>query len=456
MFGNVLFSIVAFLVALGVLIAIHEFGHFWVARKMDVKVLKFSVGFGRTIWSRHSKKDNTEFAIAAIPLGGYVRMLDERESDVKPQELHRAFNRKSVWVRIAVVLAGPLANFILAAIVYWIVFVSGISGLSPLVGEVDPDSAADRAGFAFEDRITSIDGVPTPTWSDARIELLQHSLKRHDNIDVQVETLVGAAETRTLEINGTTMLDGETDAIRQLGINQWWPRVDAVIGGIQPGGAASEAGLLIGDQIMSIGETPVTSWRDFVLLVRESPGVELNLDVLREGENMQVLLIPGEKAVDGGTIGFIGVWETLSQEAAQKARVVVSYPPFDALKRGINQTWNMSALTLRMLWKLLVGEASLDNISGPISIAKYAGQSASVGLDHYLNFLALISISLAVLNLLPIPLLDGGHLLYYLIEIVTGRPLSERIQVLGQQFGLVVLGSLMLLAFYNDIWRLVG
>lgn len=456
MFGNVLFSIVAFLIALGVLIAIHEFGHFWVARKMDVKVLKFSVGFGRTIWSRHSKKDNTEFAIAAIPLGGYVRMLDEREGDVKPQELHRAFNRKSVWVRIAVVLAGPVANFILAAIVYWIVFVSGISGLAPLVGEVDADSPAEQAGFAFEDRIESIDGVLTPTWSDARIELLQHSLKHNDSIDVQVETLVGAMETRTLQITGTSMLDGKTDAIRQLGINQWWPRVDAILGGIQPGGAASEAGLHIGDKIVKINDAEITTWREFVLVVRDNPGVELSLEVIRAGEPTPITLIPGTREVDGKTIGFIGVWETLSQEASQKARVVVSYPPLEALQRGIVQTWNMSALTLRMLWKLIVGEASLDNISGPISIAKYAGQSASVGLDHYLNFLALISISLAVLNLLPIPLLDGGHLLYYLVEIVTGKPLTERIQVLGQQFGLVVLGSLMLLAFYNDIWRLVG
>ncbi|MBX2883137.1 MAG: RIP metalloprotease RseP, partial [Granulosicoccus sp.] len=289
-----------------------------------------------------------------------------------------------------------------------------------------------------------------------RIELLQHSLKQHDTIDVQVETQVGAAETRSLVIDGTTMLDGESDAIRQLGINQWWPRVDAVIGGIQPEGAAAKAGLHIGDQITQINETPIANWREFVLFVRESPGAELDLEVIREGESKSLLLIPGEKVVEGSTIGFIGVWETLSQEEAQKARVVVSYPPFEALMRGINQTWNMSVLTLRMLWKLVVGEASLDNISGPISIAKYAGQSASVGLDHYLNFLALISISLAVLNLLPIPLLDGGHLLYYLIEIVIGKPLPERVQVLGQQFGLMVLGSLMLLAFYNDIWRLVG
>jgi len=456
MFGNVLFSIVAFLVALGVLISIHEFGHFFVARKMDVKVLKFSIGFGRSIWSRRGKVDDTEYVLAAIPLGGYVRMLDEREGNVKPQELHRAFNRKSVWARIAIVLAGPLANFILAILVYWIIFATGISGLAPLLGEIDKDSPADKAGFAFEDRITSIEGVSTRTWADARIELLQHSLQQRDSIDVQVETQAGIAETRTLVISSTSMLDSKNDAVRQLGINQWWPRVDPVIGGIQPDGAASAAGLLMGDRVTHINEVPVATWRDFVRLIRENPAQELSVGLMREGEPARALLIPAEKQDQGQTIGFIGVWETQSQELAQKVRIVVSYPPLKALIRGVRQTWDMTTLTLRMLWKLIVGEASLDNISGPISIAKYAGQSASIGIDHYLNFLALISISLAVLNLLPIPMLDGGHLMYYLIEIVTGKPLSERVQMLGQQLGLVLLGGLMLLAFYNDIWRLVG
>ncbi|MBX2824834.1 MAG: RIP metalloprotease RseP [Gammaproteobacteria bacterium] len=456
MFGNIIFSVLAFLVALGVLISIHEFGHFWVARKMDVKVLKFSIGFGKSIWSRRGKTDDTEFAIAAIPLGGFVRMLDEREGEVKPQELHRAFNRKSVWARIAIVLAGPMANFILAILVYWIVYLSGISGLAPLLGEIDDDSPAQQAGFVFEDRIISINGVSTPSWGDARIELLQHSLKQHDTIDVQVETQAGTTETRTLTIADSMLLDAETDAVQQLGINQWWPRVDPVIGGIQPGGAASEAGLLIGDRVIQVNEVPIATWRDFVVIVRENPAQELELELEREGQPARALLVPGEKAVDSGKIGFIGVWETQSAELLPKARVVVSYPPLEALTRAFSQTWAMSTLTLRMLWKLLVGEASLDNISGPISIAQYAGQSASVGIDHYLNFLALISISLGVLNLLPIPLLDGGHLLYYLIEILSGKPLSERIQIMGQQVGLVLLGSLMLLAFYNDIWRLVG
>ena len=456
MFGSVLFSLIAFIVALGVLISIHEFGHFWVARKMDVKVLKFSVGFGRSIWSRRGSIDNTEFAVGAIPLGGYVRMLDEREGDVKPQELHRAFNRKSVWARIAVVLAGPMANFLLAALVYWIVFVSGISGLAPIVGEIEADSPAAEAGFTFADRIIDIEGRTTPSWSDARLELLDHALKQKQQIAVKVLTEQGVEETRNLDISKAVVLDAETDAVRKLGINPWWPRVEPIIGGIQSDGAAAQAGLLIGDKVIRINELPVPTWGDMVSIVQNSAGVELELEIERNGESERIVLVPRSREVEDRTIGFIGAWETLSAEQIEDARVVVRYSMIEAVGRAIGQTWDMSVLTLRMLWKLLTGQASLDNISGPISIAQYAGQSASVGIDHYLNFLALISVSLAILNLLPIPLLDGGHLLYYCIEIVTGKPLSERVQIMGQQIGLVLLGSLMLLAFYNDIWRLLG
>ncbi len=457
LFSNFIFSALAFFVALGVLISIHEFGHFWVARKMDVKVLKFSIGFGKAIWSRKGKVDGTEYALSMIPLGGYVRMLDEREGNVNPQEVHRAFNRKSVWARIAIVIAGPLANFILAVAVYWVVMLTGISGIAPLLGEIEPDSAAGRAGFQFEDKIVSINGETTPTWSDARIALLQNALEqRSDKVLIEVDSASGERLTRTLQIDSAAMLETSGDAVQELGISQWWPKVTPVIGGLQPDGAATQSGFQIGDLIVQANDEKIETWRAWVLAVRANPGQEMAVDILRDGNPMQILLTPGSKTAGGETFGFIGAWETQSAEQVNKIRVVVSYPLLESLQRGFQRTWDMSVLTLRMMVKLVTGQASLENISGPISIAKFAGQSASVGLDHYLNFLAIISISLGVLNLLPIPLLDGGHLLYYFIEILTGKPLPERVQMMGQQLGLMLLGGLMLLAFYNDIWRLAG
>ncbi len=456
MFSNALYSIAAFLVALGVLISIHEFGHFWVARKMGVKVLKFSIGFGKPIWSRKGKVDDTEYVLASIPLGGYVKMLDEREGNVHPDEVDRAFNRKSVWARIAVVIAGPVANFLLAIAVYWIVMMTGISGIAPLLGEIDEGSPAGNAGFQFEDRIDSIGDKRTPTWSDARIALLDQAMSGDGAIEFNVTTVSGESVTRELQVDGSKILKSDGDVVRNLGISQWWPKVPAVIGGLQPDGAATAAGLLIGDQVIAVDGAAIETWRDWVLLIRANPEKELQITVERESTGtVDLQLTPKAKEAQGSTIGFIGAWETLSSEQAGKARVVVKYPPLEAFTNGLARTWEMSVLTLRMLQKLLIGEAAIENISGPISIAQFAGQSASIGLDHYLNFIALISISLAVLNLLPIPMLDGGHLLFYLYEIIFRKPLPERAQLIGQQFGIVVLGCLMFVAFYNDIWRLL-
>lgn len=470
MFGNVLYSLAAFIIALGILISIHEFGHFWVARRVGVKVLKFSIGFGKSLWSRRGKVDDTEYVIAAIPLGGYVKMLDEREGSVDPQDADRAFNRKNVWQRIAVVIAGPMANFILAILLYWVVMMMGISGVSPLLGDITPGSAADDAGFEFEDRIVSIEDTVTPTWNDARIALLKHALSGDSpraissstdgettsrRLQFEVETASGDNLIRELEVDGRGILKGDGDVVAKLGIQQWWPRVPAVIGMVVEGGAAEAAGLQVGDEIISANGQPMETWRDWVMAVRAHPLQLMQLELLRDGESIAMDLTPAEReAADGQRIGFIGAAETLSMEQAQKARVTVSYPPLESLLRGVKRTWEMSVLTLKMLQKLLIGQASLENISGPISIAQFAGQSASIGIDHYLNFIALISISLAVLNLLPIPMLDGGHLLYYAFEVVFRRPVPERVQVIGQQLGILILGSLMALAFYNDIWRL--
>lgn len=454
MFSNVAVSALAFLLALGVLISIHEFGHFWVARRVGIKVLRYSVGFGKALFTRRGKVDDTEFVLAAIPLGGYVKMLDERESPVAHGEQHRAFNRQPLWARSAVVIAGPLANFILAIVAYWIVMMIGISGVAPLVGAPEPDSAASRAGFLYEDRIVSVNGQQTPTWTDARIALLDASLSAEEPLDIEVEQANGQKTIRQLPVTQEQMLKSDGDAIANLGFRSWWPEVDPIIGEVISGGAAAEAGLLAGDRIVQIGDQVLNTWRELVQIVQPNADVPLDLLVERNGETISLTLTPAAAQVGDETVGRIGVMETQSEALSGKSRVVVKHPPLAALGEAVVKTWEMSVLTIRMLGKLLVGQASLDNISGPISIAQYAGQSATIGIDHYINFIALISISLAVLNLLPIPMLDGGHLLYFAAEAVRGKPLSERVQVWGQQIGIAMLGGLMFLAFYNDIWRL--
>jgi len=455
MFGNVAFSALAFIVALGFLVAIHEFGHFWVARRVGIKVLRFSVGFGKPLYSRKLGADDTEFVVAAIPLGGYVKMLDEREAPVLAGERHRAFNAQPLWARSAVVIAGPVANFFVAILAYWVVLTMGISGIAPLVGPPVPGSAAAAAGFEYEDRIRSVDGVLTETWTDARIALLESALDIEAPLDISVETSGGEVLTRRLAVTQDNMLKADGDAVAGLGFTAWWPEVDAIVGAVSEDSAASRAGLAIGDRVLSVDDAPIANWRAFVEAVQPAAGKSLSLGIERNGHEIEVAITPEPVTVGAREIGRIGVSETQSAALSSKADVTVRYGPFEAVGGAVARTFNMSLLTLRMLGKLLVGQASLDNISGPISIAQVAGQTASVGLDHYINFIALISISLGVLNLLPVPILDGGHLLYFAAEAVRGRPLSERVQLWGQQFGIVVLGGLMFLAFYNDIWRLV-
>ena len=456
MFSNVLISFAAFVVALGTLVAIHEFGHFWVARRVGIKVLRFSVGFGRALYTRRGKVDGTEFVLAAIPLGGYVKMLDEREAPVARGERHRAFNAQPLAARSAVVVAGPLANFLLAILAYWLVLMMGISGVAPLVGTPVPDSAAARAGFVDEDRIVAVGDAPVQTWTDARIALLESSLGIDAPLDVTVETGTGERVVRQLEVTQDSMLKADGDAVAGLGFRTWWPDVEPIVGEVIGGGAAAAAGLETGDRVLAVDGEPVASWQAFVAAVQPNAGRALDIEIDRGGERRVVAVSPEPVEVGGRTIGRIGVTETQSEALTEKSRVVVREGPVEAFVGALERTWSMSVLTVRMLGKLLVGQASLDNISGPISIAQVAGQSASVGLDHYINFIALISISLGVLNLLPVPILDGGHLLYFAAEAVRGKPLSERVQILGQQVGIVVLGGLMFLAFYNDIWRLVG
>ncbi len=449
-------TLAAFVVALGCLIVVHEYGHFAVARACGVKVLRFSVGFGRPLWSMRLGRDATEWVIAAFPLGGYVKMLDEREGPVAPAELPRAFNRQSVWRRIAIVIAGPAANFALAIALYWALFVYGVPGLKPVVGEPPANTPAHHAGFAAGEVLVGIGGEPVASWQDARWILLQHAVRK-SAVVVTVTRTGGGTAARRLELSGVTATDLEGDFLRTLGLNRYQPPLKPVIGEVVGGGAAERAGLKAGDEFAAINNRKIENWEQVVKLVRAHPGTPLVIEVRRGGVLQPVIAVSPETVIEGGsTIGRIGAAPRIDRSALADMVVEVRYGPLEGFNRAVQKTWDTSVFTLRMLGKMIVGDVSLKNLSGPITIADYAGQSAQSGAASYLLFLALISISLGVLNLLPIPLLDGGHLMYYAIEILQGRPLSDRAIEIGQHVGLVLLVVLMAFALYNDIHRLIG
>lgn len=452
-----LLSLVAFIVAIGILVTIHEFGHYWVARKMGVKVLRFSIGFGKPLWKKVAGADATEYVLAAIPLGGYVKMLDEREGNVDSEELDRAFNRKSVWARIAIVLAGPLANLILAVFLYWLVFIVGITGVAPIVGVPDAQSPAAEAGFESGDRIVAIADRNTPTWDTVYVALLDAIVEDTEQLQISVETEDGLSANRSLGINSEELLASQGDIVRKLGMQRWWPDVEPVIGAVVPDGAAEAAGLQAGDRILSSDGVAVASWGEWVQVIRASPDKTLLLEVQRSSGTEEISLTPARLEREDDVIGFIGARETQSQAVIdEKLRTVERYGPVQSIGKAFQRTWDMITVSLGMIGKLFTGEASLKNtVSGPISIAQFAGQSVSVGIDHYINFIALVSISLGIFNLFPVPMLDGGHLVYYAVEVVTGKPVSEKIQIVGQQLGLALLGTLMVFVFYQDILRLI-
>ena len=454
--SSVLTSAAALIVTLGVLIAFHEFGHYWVARRMGVKVLRFSIGFGKPIWMRRGGKDQTEYAIAAIPLGGYVKMLDEREGEVAEEELPRAFNRQPVGKRIAIVAAGPIFNFIFAILAYFVMYSAGVPGLKPLIGEVEPASAAYSAGFHSGDEIVLVDGQKTPTWSAARLSLLEASL---DQATVAVEVQDKEHNRRVLQLalSGLTAQQKESDIVQHLGIQSFRPAIPPIIGQLEKGGAAERDGLLAGDRITSVDGKSIKDWNDWVEVIRKHPEQTLKTEVERKGVMQVISLTPARVKTDDGEIGRIGAAPEIPKASpSDDYLTVVKYGPVGALTVAVAKTWQMSMITLRMIGKMIVGEVSVKNLSGPITIATYAGVSASLGLTAFLSFLAVVSISLGVLNLLPIPLLDGGHLLYYVVELVRGNPLSDAVQARMQQVGIVLLGMLMVIAIYNDIYRLLG
>lgn len=452
---NFITTIVAFVVTLGCLIVIHELGHYLIARLCNVKVLRFSVGFGKPLWTRVGA-DGTEWVVAAFPLGGYVKMLDEREGEVDSRELHRAFNRQTVWRRFAIVLAGPVANFALAIFLYWLLFIHGVPGMKPVIGPVPDKTPAAIAGFQQGDTLTRIGDEPVQTWQDARWVLLQHAVKK-EPVSIATRSVSGEKMERELDLSQLTAADLDSDFLRSLGLARQQPELAPVIGSVVAGGAAERAGLKAGDQIVSIGNKPVESWQELVAAVRAHPQRQLMLEVQRGDTRIAALQITPELVSEAGKpIGRIGAGPHVDPAAIAELTTTVQYGPLESVGKAIYKTWDTSIFSLQMLGRMIVGEVSLKNLSGPITIADYAGQSAQMGWVSFLLFLALISISLGVLNLLPIPLLDGGHLMYYIFEVFKGSPVSDKAIEVGQQLGMALLFVLMAFALYNDINRLIS
>ncbi|MBY8945625.1 sigma E protease regulator RseP [Pseudomonas sp. SH10-3B] len=449
---SALYMIVGTLVALGVLVTFHEFGHFWVARRCGVKVLRFSVGFGMPLVRWHDRR-GTEFVIAAIPLGGYVKMLDEREGEVPADQLDQSFNRKTVRQRIAIVAAGPIANFLLAMVFFWVLAMLGSEQVRPVIGAVEADSIAAKAGLVAGQEIVSIDGEPTTGWGAVNLQLVRR-LGESGTVNVVVREQDSSAETpRALALDHWLKGADEPDPIKSLGIRPWRPALPPVLDELDPKGPAQAAGLKTGDRLLALDGQVLSEWQQVVDLVRVRPDTKIVLKIERDGAQIDIpvtLAVRGEAKAAGGYLGA-GV---KSPEWPPSMVREVSFGPLAAIGEGAKRTWTMSVLTLESLKKMLFGELSVKNLSGPITIAKVAGASAQSGVADFLNFLAYLSISLGVLNLLPIPVLDGGHLLFYLVEWVRGRPLSDRVQGWGIQIGISLVVGVMLLALVNDLGRL--
>ncbi|ASV37108.1 RIP metalloprotease RseP [Pseudomonas sp. NS1(2017)] len=449
---SALYMIVGTLVALGVLVTFHEFGHFWVARRCGVKVLRFSVGFGMPLVRWHDRR-GTEFVIAAIPLGGYVKMLDEREGEVPADQLDQSFNRKTVRQRIAIVAAGPIANFLLAMVFFWVLAMLGSQQVRPVIGAVESDSIAAKAGLVAGQEIVSIDGEPTTGWGAVNLQLVRR-LGESGIVKVVVREQDSTSETpRELALDHWLKGADEPDPIKSLGIRPWRPALPPVLAELDPKGPAQAAGLKTGDRLLALDGQALGDWQQVVDLVRVRPDTKIVLKVERDGAQIDVpvtLSVRGEAKAAGGYLGA-GVKGVDWPPSMVRE---VSYGPLAAIGEGAKRTWTMSVLTLESLKKMLFGELSVKNLSGPITIAKVAGASAQSGVADFLNFLAYLSISLGVLNLLPIPVLDGGHLLFYLVEWVRGRPLSDRVQGWGIQIGISLVVGVMLLALVNDLGRL--
>ncbi len=449
--STALINLLAFIVAISVLVAVHEFGHYIVGRFVGMKVLRFSIGFGKPLWMKVAGRDRTEYCISAIPLGGYVKFLDEREGPIEAEDQGRAFNHRPVSSRIAVLLAGPFFNFLFAFLAYWILFINGVPTMKPAVGEVTPGTYADVAGLEFGDRILKVGERPATDWETALVSMLDDMLA-DGRVRIELESEDGRLRETTIDVgDDASRLTEPGTLFEGLGFQPWQPRAD--VGEVSEGGAASLGGIRPGDRITGIDGDKIVTFADLQQVVRARPAQRVVVDLLRNGEPLSREVTIGSREENGETIGWLGVG--ISQSSADYW-YVRKYGPFAALAQSVAKTWTSTGFTIRMLARMVTGEVSIKNISGPINIAQYAGSSAAAGVNAFLNFLALVSISLGVLNLLPIPILDGGQIVYQSIEGVKGSPLSEQAQILGQKVGIVALLLLMSFAFYNDIARIIG
>ena len=448
---NLIVVIPAFIFTIALLVAIHEYGHFWVARKLNVKVLRFSIGFGTPLFRFYGVKDNTEFVLASIPLGGYVKMLDEREGDVAEDELPRAFNRQSVYKRFAIVFAGPFVNFIFAVFAFWLMFVIGIQGVKPVMGNLSTDSIAWQSGLRNGDRIVSVDGDETPPLSAVYEQLLEAFIERKS---VVLKLSDQRNITFRLDQLDNNIEPSELQSI--IGLSLKLPVEEVIISEVTIDSPAAVAGMRSGDQVIAINGQPIDHWRDLVRSVIDKPGMNIIIEVLRNGQTIQLPATIGSVKKGSQTIGRIGVRPESVTPLPESMYAIHQYGIFTAIIKGTEKTWDLSVLTLKMLGRIVIGDASIKNISGPITIAEVAGHSAQMGFDSFLRFLAIVSLSLGVINLLPIPMLDGGHLLFYLVEMVKGSPVSDTVQEIGLKIGITLLVMLMSIALYNDFTRILN
>lgn len=451
---SILLSLLGFVLAIGLLVAVHEYGHFQVARWCGVKVLRFSIGFGKPLWTKIGK-DGVEYQIAAVPLGGYVKMLDEREGEVPEHLRPVAFNTQSVWKRIAIVAAGPLANFLFAILAWWLVFILGVTATKPELGDIQPNTPAAEAGLQAGDVVSGLNGDVIESWETLRLGLIEEALTS----DTARLSVMRGDQQFEVEI---PLLGTPEQVDQAAGLQSWRPEFPAIIGQVVAASAAETAGLLAGDEIKAVDGEPVANWSELVAKVQVSGGKLLQLDIVRGGVAQQVVLVPERREIEINgekiTRGFAGIGPFVSEALREEARsrqLMLQYGPIEALGLAVNRTGSLSWLTLGMFGKMLTGGASIENIGGPVQIAAGAGATLALGITAYLGYLALISISLGVLNLLPVPVLDGGHLLYYFVEIIKGSPVSLEVQAAGQRIGLALLLLLMGVAFYNDFTRLL-
>ncbi|WP_318437488.1 sigma E protease regulator RseP [Photobacterium leiognathi] len=442
----------AFLVALGILIAVHEFGHFWVARRCGVYVERFSIGFGKSLWRRVGK-DGTEYTLAMIPLGGYVKMLDERVEEVPAEKRHMAFNNKKLWQRSAIVAAGPLANFLFAIFAYWVVYLIGVPALKPVIGEVAPQSIAAQSGITPGMELKSVSGIETSDWESANMAMVSHIGDKTMQITA-TEPNSNVVVTRTLDLSHWSYDPESQQVLNTLGIMPYRPEITLNVAQLVDNSAAVDAGFKLNDKIVAIDKKPVTEWQQFVDAVRTHPDQQLSVEVLRDGQPVMLSLVPHSKVEpDGSKIGYVGLAPSI-EPWPESYKINLQFGPLEAVVKATEKTKQLVTLTFDMVTKLFTGDVAIKNLSGPISIAKGAGMTADFGLVYFLGFLALISVNLGIVNLLPLPVLDGGHLMFFAIEAVTRRPVSERIQDIGYRVGSAILVALMAVALFNDFTRL--